>query len=227
MKQETTNTAPAAPGKQNKIAPEFFAIMGVAYDYFNKKLFNDLLPACMITLERKKGANGYFKPKCLQGRHGSSAIIDIIALNPDGFVDEDDMKVLSTLAHEMVHLWQHTFGEPSRKGYHNGEWRDKMFEVGLTPSSTGKKGGNCTGQKMSHYIDEDGPFERAYNDLKTQGVIIPWESVLIAKTPKEPKKNKARYYCPNGHANLWSQPGQGSFVICKTCKADYIEETND
>jgi hypothetical protein len=45
--------------------------------------------------------------------------------------------ILSTLVHEMVHVWQETYGNPSRRGYHNRQWAEKMREVGLQPSSTG------------------------------------------------------------------------------------------
>jgi len=31
-----------------------------AYSYFNACLFNDTLPPCVMTLQRKKGAYGYF-----------------------------------------------------------------------------------------------------------------------------------------------------------------------
>ena len=38
---------------------------------------------------------------------------------------------MGTLVHEMVHFWQQEFGTPSRRGYHNREWADKMEALGL------------------------------------------------------------------------------------------------
>ena len=35
------------------------------------------------------------------------------------------------LVHEMVHLWHHHEGKPSRSGYHNTDWADKMATVGV------------------------------------------------------------------------------------------------
>jgi hypothetical protein len=60
---------------------------------------------------------------------------------------------LSTLVHEMVHVWQQHCGTPSKRGYHNKEWATKMKSVGPQPSSTGMVGGKETGQRMSHYCN--------------------------------------------------------------------------
>ena len=69
----------------------------------------------------------------------------------------------------MVHLWQHHFGKPSRAGYHNKEWAEKMHAVGLHPSDTGQPGGKETGQQMTHYIAPGGPFQAAFADLDAEG----------------------------------------------------------
>jgi hypothetical protein len=39
-----------------------------AYDYFNTELFGGRLPQVLITLQRKKGARGYFSPNRFCGR---------------------------------------------------------------------------------------------------------------------------------------------------------------
>ena len=56
----------------------------------------------------------------------------------------------------MAHVWQETMGEPSRRGYHNRQWAEKMREVGLQPTSTGEPGGMETGQAVTHYIIPEG-----------------------------------------------------------------------
>ncbi len=58
--------------------------------------------------------------------------------------------MLATLAHEMVHLWQHHFGKPGRGRYHNKEWAEKMKSIGLQPTTTGKDDGAETGDVMGH-----------------------------------------------------------------------------
>ena len=94
-------------------------------------------------------------------------ITDEIALNPAGFADRTSMQTMSTLVHEMVHLWQHHFGKTSRAGYHNREWAAKMHEVGLIPTDTGDLGGKETGQKVTHIIEDGGRFQKACDEWLT------------------------------------------------------------
>ena len=127
-----------------------YAALNRAFNFFNGRLFGGELPACLVTLQRKNKAYGYFAG----GRFGSkdgTEITDEIALNPSHFKSRTDKQSLSTLAHEMAHLWQHHFGKPSRAGYHNKEWAAKMQAIGLHPSDTGQPGGKETGQSCSHF----------------------------------------------------------------------------
>src|SRR5246127_2499165 len=112
-----------------------------AYDYFNDVLFGGKLPPCLITMQRKPRARGYFSYERFNSRRDEQDTTDEIALNPIAFQDRTDEEILSTLVHEMVHLWQYHFGSPSRSGYHNREWADMMKRLGLPPSDTGKPGG--------------------------------------------------------------------------------------
>ena len=69
------------------------------------------------------------------------------ALNADGFVGRSDEQICSTLAHGLCHLWQHVYGTPPSRGYHDREWSMKMRTIGLMPSSTGDAAsvGCCVG----------------------------------------------------------------------------------
>ena len=81
-----------------------YAALNRAFDFFNARLFGGELPACLVTLQRKNKAYGYFAG----GRFGSkdgAEITDEIALNPSHFKSRTDEQSLSTLAHEMAHLW--------------------------------------------------------------------------------------------------------------------------
>ncbi len=52
-----------------------------AYDYFNDRLFDNRLPRCLIAMQRKAGANGYFANKRF-GTRNARKITDEIALQP-------------------------------------------------------------------------------------------------------------------------------------------------
>src|SRR6478752_5525940 len=92
-----------------------------AFDYLNKALFDGELPDVFITYQRHAHMRGYFSPDRFSARVGNFGKHEL-ALNPDAFIDRSDEQITSTLGHEMTHLWQHIFGKPSSRGYHNREW---------------------------------------------------------------------------------------------------------
>jgi ribosomal protein L37AE/L43A len=190
-----------------------------AYEHFNRELFGGALPACLITMQRKAKAYGYFAGSRFGGRGGEN-VTDEIALNPSHFKARSDRESLSTLAHEMAHLWQHHFGKPSRSGYHNKEWAAKMHEIGLFPSTTGKPGGNETGQSCSHYIIEGGAFALAYDALTKNGMaelyVELWDDEAAKKTRKAKAASKTKYTCPDCDANAWAKPA--TRLICGDCE---------
>jgi hypothetical protein len=73
-------------------------------------------------------------------------------MNPEFFCNQSD--TLQTLEHEMTHLRQHHFAQPSRRTYHNAQWVSKMESFGLMPSSTGAPGSTRTGQPGGRFLAE-------------------------------------------------------------------------
>jgi predicted SprT family Zn-dependent metalloprotease len=191
-----------------------YPALAAAYDYFNKVLFGDQLPGCLITLQGKSKAYGHFAGD----RYGSTsgAVVDEISLNPKHFEARNAEDIFSTLVHEQVHQQQKCFGKPSRRGYHNKEWGEMMEEVGLIPSSTGKPGGKRTGQKVSHYVVADGPYAIAFRRFKFD------ETALYRDLWEEKKKttsvNKTKYACPECELNLWGKPDVR--VMCLECECE-------
>jgi hypothetical protein len=143
-----------------------------AYDHFNAALFEGLLPACMITLQREKATCGYFSSRRFARTDGQ--ITDEIALNPAYFAVVPLVETLQTLVHEMCHLWQQHYGKPGRGRYHNEQWAGKMESIGLMPTSTGKPGGKRTGDMMADYAIEGGAFLAACACLLTERFTISW-----------------------------------------------------
>jgi predicted SprT family Zn-dependent metalloprotease len=194
-----------------------------AYNHFNHALFENGLPKCLITWQRKNNARGYFASRRFKSRSGDS-FIDEIALNPAYFAERTTKEILSTLVHEMVHVWQQHQGAPSRTGYHNAEWAKKMEELGLIPSSTGEPGGNKTGQRVSHYIEEDGRFDRVCNELLDRGATIEFVDREDTLAPKKGKasasRNKITYSCAGCRANTWGKPGLN--LICGDCQIAFV-----
>jgi predicted SprT family Zn-dependent metalloprotease len=187
-----------------------------AFDFLNAQLFKGSLPQVLVTLQRSSKSRGYFAPNRFQGR-GNKTTTHEIALNPDTFCDETDERILSTLAHEMAHLWQQVHGKAPRRCYHDRQWAGKMKEIGLHPSTTGAPGGHETGQNCSHYVMKVGPYARAYAKLKAQGVKLRWESP--APPAAESKKDsKTKFTCPSCEQNAWAKPD--AVLICGACFED-------
>ena len=154
-----------------------------AYDWFNVRLFDNKLPPCLITLQRNKRTMGYFSKDRFVAAGGEKT--DEIAMNPEYFAVQPVAEVLSTLAHEMAHLWQEHFGKPGRGKYHNQEWADKMVAIGLMPSHSGRPGGRTTGDQMDHYIEGQGEFMKACRQLLTNDFQISWYDRFPAAMPAQ------------------------------------------
>ena len=128
-----------------------------AYDFYNAELFDNVLPKCLLTLQREKKTYGYFSPERFI-RIEDGVKVDELAMNPAYFAITPIGEVMQTLVHEMVHAWQKHHGKPGRRSYHNKEWGGKMEAIGLMPSSTGKPGGKKTGESVADYPIEGGRF---------------------------------------------------------------------
>jgi hypothetical protein len=227
-------------------AVEYRTLQG-AYDYFAVVLFDGSLPQVLITLQRHHRALGYFSAKRFQSRGQVCQLIHEVALNPDGFTGNTDEQILSTLVHEMAHVWQEENGHPGRGRYHNREWALKMCSIGLMPSSTGRPRGAVTGDSMSHYILADGKFAAACKSFLSQYRLI-WESAAVgandfsgygspngdeAREKNAPggadlngpsvvtRQTRTKFTCPNCGLNVWAKPD--ARIDCHECSIEARE----
>lgn len=202
---DTTNPTAATYGDLNR-----------AYAFFNERLFGNELPPCLITLQRRNGAMGYFAPERFWTDSGK--VTDEIALNPAVFAQCGIGEVLQTLAHEMAHLWQKHFGDhPPRRGYHNKEWGAKMKAIGLYPSSTGKEGGKETGQKMSDYVIAGGLFEIARAEFNlTELFGDRWDDEDGKKKRKKKNASKTPFECQGCGLKAWAKASAS--LWCGECQ---------
>jgi hypothetical protein len=196
------------------------AAFDLAFKILNRHLFEGVLPDCLITLERKKGAFGYFRSRQFGSRDGTR-IIDAIALNPAHFKSRSDAQILSTLVHDMTHAWQAHFGEVPREGYHDRQWADKMTALGLIPSHDGQPGGRRTGQKMAHFIAPGGRFDLVVSALTKEGFHIDYvglegESATGGASDAKARL-KAAFRCPCCGAKAWGKPTLR--IRCDACNA--------
>jgi len=202
-----------------------------AYDHFNIGLFEGRLPQVLITLQRHARARGYFSRNRFQRRDGAQEQVHEIALNPDCFNGRTDEEILSTLAHEMAHVWQQEYGYPGRGRYHNREWAALMYSIGLMPSTTGEPGGAVTGDRVSHYILENGLFLRVCRTFVEKYKLV-WESAGIQGSSAGSGRNsdgnvlaktqtRTKFTCPNCGLNAWAKPD--AVMDCHSCSEEACE----
>ncbi len=215
------------------------------FEFYNVRLFENQLPSVILNFSRKNQAAGFFATnrweKNLSGEKKHE-----ISINPSS-LNQGKEYVIQTLVHEMCHLWQEEFGTPSRKGYHNKEWSDKMISVGLIPSDTGEEGGKKVGQSMSDYLEQDGklhclikempdeiwlPF-KALESFSVTELELKLEEIRISGSPEEieeiesliqfeeekQKKNKTKYTCDSCKTNVWGKPNLK--IICGECDLEF------
>jgi len=200
---------------------ETYQALVSTFEFFNRTFFGDRLPRPLFTLQRRRGAYGFFAADRFEASDGRQNRSEI-ALNPSYLRACSTEEILSTVAHEMCHLAQHylpeEFGAPGKRGYHTGKFAQLMEKIGLVTSSTGKPGGDRTGYKMSDYIEPGGRFEQACRELLSCGFTIPYVEQLRA-TPDATagqeddagaggKKNdsKTKFSCPLCDLNVWGKP---------------------
>ncbi len=155
-----------------KPTSESYETLLQAYDYFNHNLFQQQLPPVMITFHRQRKVMGYASI----GRwvNEQREYIDELAVNPEYFAKYPLMEICQTLCHEMAHVWQAHYGTPGRRGYHNTQWAQKMTQIGLMPSSTGRPSGQKIGEWMMDYVIYEGAFHKSCKKLLSQGYKLPW-----------------------------------------------------
>ena len=155
------------------------------FQHFNQTLFEGALPPVLFTTQRQKGVMGYFSPNRWTSDKGKQC--HEIAINPAYVGKSSIIEMMQTLVHEMVHCWQHCYGKPSQRTYHNMQWANKMIAIGLIPSSTGKPGGNITGQKMSDYPQKEGQFiQECVTLIQKKRFSMPWFDKLSKERALNP-----------------------------------------
>jgi hypothetical protein len=203
------NKQPTEPNPTNAQFEAFESL----YTYYNQTLFLGMLRPVLLNFSRAANTLGFFAPLRWE-RNGETT--HEISLNPAYLRHREPRAVVSTLVHEMAHAFQAEHGKPGRGGYHNQEWADKMESLGLMPSSTAAPGGKRTGDRVSHYICEGGPFARAFAAMP-QAFLLPWLCWEGKEGAKKPRAaSKVKFTCPGCGANAWGRPSL--LLACGVCE---------
>ncbi len=152
---------------------ELYRRLNEAFEHFNDALFDGDLPPVIITVQRGMRTRGQFSKERWAAKDGARA--HEIAINPAHLASNPLLELFQTIVREQVHCWQACFGNPSRRGYQNAEFRDKMRELGLQTSDSGEPGGREVGQNLRDYPIKNGRFLRAAAELIAEkNWVMPW-----------------------------------------------------
>jgi hypothetical protein len=207
-------------GSTSPPTEEQFRAYQAIFDHFNRSLFADSLPSVLLNFSRHARSYGFFAPERWESAKQQT---HEISLNPQHLLTRPPIEVASTLAHEMVHLWHWEHGKHQGRGYHDRQWADKMDEIGLAPSHTGKPGGRRVGFRMTHYIKPGGAFERAFHAMPREH-LLPWQGRPEPEAPRGGggARNKIAYRCPQSHGKVWGKPDLQ--ILCGICHRRYEPE---
>lgn len=201
-----------------------YAGLNEAYQHFNKALFKGELPSCIITLQRKSKAYGYYHAGIFKD---GEIRTDEIAMNPQTFEGRKHNEILSTLAHEMCHLWQQHLGKAPKRAYHDKQWAKKMLEIGLLPYNVKDKS-KQTGPNCSHYIEHEKAFYLACAKFLAEYDFAVYSDIqsLASKLKKKAKaKSKTKYTCNHCGINAWAKPHTA--LICGNDRHTMVEQDQD
>lgn len=195
---------------------EVYEKLQVAYHYFNKQLFQNMLPnKVFLSCQRKKGAYGYFWSQAVLENDEK---VHEIAVNIEGF-NRSDEDILSVLVHECCHALRaesHHLKPPKGK-YHCKHWAKMMLDVGLKPISYDNPG-KMTGNKVSHEIILDGPFDKSCKELLSTGFTFGNISSPSGQAKSRQSQEVIVKTCSCGH----SIKTRSSYkVVCADCGEKY------
>ena len=161
--------------------------------------------------------------------------IQYLGINPR-YLAQGNEYVLSTLCHELCHIYENAFIHIPRGGYHDKAWADLMKDCGLEPVYLNK-----SKTSVNEKIIEGGEFEAFVKDFTEEygdyfNVVEYSQTVAQGYKDKNPdsdadlsdaptadnadkpikvyNRNKIKYECSCGKA-LW---GKGNlYIICGDC----------
>jgi len=145
-----------------------------AYTHFNRELFGGKLPNDVVLSYRREGKSfGFLRKR--QYLHLSRRETHEISLNPRWISQRSLTESLATLVHIMCRLHHSLLGtRHSRSSYHNRELARYLKRAGLLPRVDGDPNGKETGCRVTHLIEDDGPFDIACRKLLADGFAFAW-----------------------------------------------------
>ena len=193
-------------------------IMQGMYSRINEKFFNNELEKVVITFESgfKKGAFGWITT-AKNWKQGQQERYNI-NISSD-YLDRPKEQVVSTLIHEMCHLYalQNGIKDTSRSGiYHNKRFRQIAEEHGLNVREADKIGWSVTSLKpdTAEWLKENCNFAEI--------TIFKKRPIVAEKATTGTKQSSRKYICPC--CELIVRATKECRIKCVECDVEMQEE---
>lgn len=171
--------------------------------------------------------------------------IQYLGINPR-YLAQGNEYVLSTLCHELCHIYENALIHIPRGGYHDKAWADLMKDCGLEPVYLNK-----SKTSVNEKIIEGGEFEAFVKDFTDEygdyfNVVEYSQTVAQGYKDKNPdsdadlsdaptadnadkpikvyNRNKIKYECSCGN-KVWGKAGL--HLHCEDCQSEFVEEDRE
>lgn len=165
--------------------------------------------------------------------------LQYLGINPK-YLDREPQKILSTLTHELCHVYENEYIHIAKNGYHDKIWVNLMQDCGLEPVFLNKsktavntkiKEGGVFEKFAQSFVEKNGKgyfniveYNREYaTDILIQKLLA--KDARADNADKETKHynhNKTKYTCAYCDAHVWGK--SGLFIVCGNCQHNFIEE---
>lgn len=235
--------------KEVKTSTELYEKIQKVIDEIDKRFFSgakkEKIPQLVFAINNKcrTCVVAYVQPDALYDKKTDTKL-QYMGINPD-YLDRSLGEILSTVCHELCHVYEHAYIHIPRGGYHDKQWADMMKECGLEPVYN-----NSSKTSVSHKIIKDGIFEKFVADFTEKYGedyfnIVSYSTEVMKRTRKElgiedddeddsPKpdnadkpikkynRNKIKYVCSGCGMKVWGKSGLS--IHCNECDEDLEEE---
>ena len=235
--------------EETKTSLELYAKIQTVIDEIDARFFSgkgkQKIPQVVFAINTrcKSCVLAFVQPDSLYDKNTDKKL-QYMAINPDYF-NRDVGEIISTICHELCHVYENAYLHIPRGGYHDKQWAELMTECGLEPIYN-----NTSKTSVHHKVIKDGVFEEYIKQFKEEHGedffnIVSYSSEIQRKTRKalgieegegedEPKpdnadkpvkkynRNKIKYVCPSCSAKVWGKSGLS--IRCIDCDEDFEEE---
>lgn len=236
--------------EETKTSIELYTKIQTAIDEINARFFEgkgkQKIPHVVFAINNrcKSCVVAYVQADALYDKSKDEKL-QYMAINPD-YLNRNIGEIVSTICHELCHVYEHAYIHIPRGGYHDKQWAELMRDCGLEPKYLNK-----SKTAVTHTINEGGEFAsfvKEFTEKHGEGFfnIVSYSSEIQRKTRKElgieydgeedgePRadnadkpvkkynRNKIKYICPECQAKVWGKAGLS--IHCNECDCDLEEE---